>query len=142
MNKLNIFTDGGSRGNPGPAACSYVVLDDSGKMIEKRGKYLGITTNNVAEYQAIIFALEWLTSEGNTALQTTPTVNIFADSKLVVSQLNGTFKVKNSNIRNLILIIREKEASLSIAIKYNLIPREKNSLADEKVNSTLDKISF
>lgn len=142
MNKLNIFTDGGSRGNPGPAACSFVVLVGSGKMIENRGKYLGITTNNVAEYQAIIFALEWLTGEVRALLQTTPAVNIFADSKLVVSQLNGTFKVKNPNIRNLIFIIREKEVSLPIAIKYNLISREKNSLADEKVNSTLDKISF
>lgn len=142
MNRLNIFTDGGSRGNPGPAACAFVILDGSGKMFGKRGKYLGITTNNVAEYQAIIFALEWLTGKADILLQTTPAVNIFADSKLVVSQINGTFKVKDPNIRNLIFIIREKEATLPIAIKYNLIPREKNSFADKIVNSTLDQISY
>lgn len=140
MNKLNIFTDGGSRGNPGPAACSFVVLDGSGKMIEKRGKYLGITTNNIAEYQAIIFALEWLIGKADTLLQTMPTINFFSDSKLVVSQLNGIFKVKKPDIRNIIIIIREKEISLPVIIKYNLIPREKNFLADEKVNSTLDII--
>jgi ribonuclease HI len=137
-NNINVFTDGGSRGNPGLSACAFVVKNDAGKILEKRGKKLGITTNNVAEYQAIIFALEYVLQEKEGSLNNVTTINFFSDSKLVVSQLNGLYKVKDANIRNLIFDIRNKENEINKRIIYNLIPREKNSNADWVVNLALD----
>lgn len=137
-NKISIYTDGGSRGNPGPSACAFVVKNNAGKILEKRGKKLGTTTNNVAEYQAIIFALEYVLREKQGSLKNATEFNFYSDSKLVVSQLNGTFKVKDPNIRNFIFDIRNKEGDIGTTTVYNLIPREKNKDADLVVNLTLD----
>lgn len=138
---LNVFTDGGSRGNPGLAACAVVVFDDSGKLLEKRGKFLGTTTNNVAEYQGILFALDWLFLRKDKLNKYQPLINLYADSRLAISQINGIFKVKDSKIRALILAIRERETLLPL-IHYILIPREKNLIADTVVNQTLNQTFF
>lgn len=137
--ELNIFCDGGSRGNPGPAACAYVVKDSEGNLREKRGKYLGVATNNIAEYQAVIEALSWLTTTNHEL----SAVNFFLDSQLVVSQINGFFKVKNPNLRELLVKIRELENTLTthfplLTVHYSSIPRSQNYLADALVNTTLD----
>lgn len=149
--KIDIFCDGGSRGNPGPSASAFVIKDAAGNLREKRGKFLGTATNNEAEYQAVVFALEFL--GGNPIYeqgQKEGLINFYIDSKLVVSQLNGLFKVKNSKIRILILKVRELEAELINTLKskdincsvvYHQIPREKNSLADRLVNEVLDEFS-
>ena len=137
-NKVNVFTDGGSRGNPGPSACAFVVKSNAGIILEKRGKKLGTTTNNLAEYQGVILALEYLLQEKEGSLKNILQVDFYSDSKLVVSQLNGIFKVKDSNIRNYIFEIRSKEGKIGKHITYNLIPRERNSDADRVVNQTLD----
>ncbi|MBI4099796.1 ribonuclease HI family protein [Candidatus Microgenomates bacterium] len=129
--KLIIFCDGGARGNPGPAAGAFVVYNDAGNLREKRGKYLGETTNNVAEYQAVIMALEWL-------VQNPAEADFRLDSNLVVNQLNGTFKVKDAKLRELLLKVRELEAKVVLPLTYSYVPREKNMVADALVNQTLD----
>ena len=129
---MQIYTDGGSRGNPGPAAFGFVVKRD-GKTIHEKNGYIGIATNNVAEYTALIEALSWLK---NNLKDEKP--EFFLDSQLVVSQLNGLFKVKNSAIRNLVIKVRILEADLG-SITYKYIPRIKNQDADRQVNIALDR---
>src|SRR5438128_2318116 len=134
---FNIYTDGGSRGNPGPAAYGFYNTDYTGKEIAGVGKTIGIETNNVAEYTAVIAALQWLIdhrSEFDKALR----INFFLDSRLVVMQATGKFRVKNPNLQILLRKVREKEAELECEISYTHIPREKNKEADRFVNLALD----
>ena len=128
---LNVYTDGGSRGNHGPAACAFVVYDDAGNLREKSGKYLGIATNNYAEYQGVIEALDHIPEKATQ-------VNFYLDSLLVVSQLNGKWKVKDENIKELVAKIQFKILNLKFKISFVHIPREKNFQADKLVNETLD----
>lgn len=134
--RWRVFVDGGSRGNPGPAAIGFLIRDSSGKIVYQQGKYIGKTTNNVAEYQAVIEALKWLASN---IKPPTSNIQFFLDSKLVVNQLNGLFKVKETKMRDLVIKVRQLEKELGGNVSYQLIPREKNSLADNLVNQTLDK---
>lgn len=124
---IKVFTDGGSRGNPGPAAAGYVVFDDAGNIRQKCGKYLGVATNNEAEYQGVIEAL--------TAL---PDLELafFLDSLLVVNQLNGLWKIKEPRLRDLLMQVKQLENNRKIT--YTHVPREKNFEADLLVNETLD----
>jgi len=138
---LIIHTDGGARGNPGPAAIG-VVIEQDGKTIHEFGKKIGEATNNVAEYTAVIEALQYLRST-NYDLQST--IHFFLDSLLVVEQLNGNYKIKNSKLRELSLKIRILEQDLPAgrqdnggAITYTAIPREQNKRADFFVNQALD----
>ena len=134
-NDLKIFTDGGSRGNPGPAASAFVVYK-KGDVLNTGSKYLGIKTNNQAEYTAVILALDWL--EGN--LQTDiEVINFYLDSELVVRQLTGIYKIKDQQLRELATQIRSKIAKLDrLDFKFVAIPRESNKLADYLVNEALD----
>ncbi|OGV89004.1 hypothetical protein A2Z41_02545 [Microgenomates group bacterium RBG_19FT_COMBO_39_10] len=131
-----VFADGGSRGNPGSAAIGFVVKDKMGRTIYQQGKYIGKTTNNVAEYQAVIEALKWLVNKSKFSVGG---VQFFLDSKLVVNQLNGLFKVKEVKMRNSIIKVRQLERELERGVSYQLIPRKENSLADTLVNQTLNK---
>ena len=128
---IEVCADGGARGNPGPAAFGYVIKKD-GQIVKNGNGYIGIATNNVAEYTAVIEALTWLESSY-------PKVNLtfYLDSELVVSQLSGIYKVKNANIRNLIFKIRTLESNFG-QVNYKHIPREKNKDADRLVNLALD----
>lgn len=135
--RLVVFVDGGARGNPGPAAVGFIIKNSSGEIIHRQGKYIGETTNNVAEYQAVIEALKWINA--NLKKQSLR-VEFFLDSKLVVNQLNGIFKVKEIKMRNLVVRVRQLERELGGNISYQLIPREKNFLADSLVNQSLDKM--
>jgi len=135
---INIFTDGGSRGNPGPAAIGGIIKDSQGKTIHKFGKKIGIATNNVAEYQSLNFAFTWLIAN-KPKLESLKFCHFFLDSALVVNQLNGLWKVKNSNMRQQIIYIRQLEAELGLSIKYTNIPREKNTQADSLLNQALDR---
>jgi len=136
--KLKVFTDGGARGNPGPAAIGFVVKDSLGETIFKKGKYIGEATNNVAEYRAVIEALKWLKSHLTSHISH---ITFFLDSKLIVNQLNGFFKVKEIKMRNLIIKVRQLEREVGGNVAYQLIPRKKNYLADSLVNQAIDKIS-
>jgi ribonuclease HI len=144
MGNLVIFSDGGARGNPGPAAAAFVVEED-GKIIEKEAVYLGKATNNIAEYQAVILALKWLTSKASMKDKVFPSIGrasnikFILDSELVVNQLNGLYKVKNENLRNLFYTIKTLEKKLNTKINYLAVGREKNKLADFLVNEKLDQ---
>lgn len=148
MKKLFVFTDGGARGNPGPAAIGVVIKHktqnmehgtNEGEIIAQFGKRIGETTNNVAEYVAVIEALRWIINNLTIEQLNNRTISFFLDSKLVVNQLNGLFKVKDSYLRELLLKIRELETEVGGNVSYSLIPREKNWLADKLVNKSLGR---
>lgn len=131
MKELFVYTDGGARGNPGPAAIGVYIIDSNCKEIAKFGKRIGETTNNTAEYSAVIEALSWIKEN----IKEKTKVNFFLDSSLVVNQLNGIFKVKENHLRNLLFHIRQLEQEISFVFLYKHLPREKNKMADSLVNS-------
>lgn len=134
---ISVFCDGGARGNPGPSAVGVVIKDKAGKLIHTIGKRIGFATNNVAEYTSVVEAMNYLAQK---SFSINPTgVHFFLDSQLVVSQLNGVYKIKNPRLRELLMRIREKEALVKYPIIYTHIPREKNIEADSLVNEALDK---
>lgn len=139
MKKLFVFCDGGARGNPGPAAIGIVIKDEKDKILTSFGKRVGETTNNVAEYLAVIEALEWIKKNCSIASLSHCSIVFFLDSSLIVNQLNGLFKVKDSYLRELLVKIREAEAGVGGNISYFLIPRQKNWLADSLVKKTLER---
>lgn len=134
--KLIINTDGGSRGNPGPSACAFVAFDGTGKPIMEDGKYLGICTNNEAEYQAVILALEKIVQLKSG--EVIEKIEFKADSKLIVEQLSGRFKVKNPRMQVLHASVRELEKNL-VNVCYIYVPRAENYQADKLVNQILDQ---
>ena len=134
---LNIYTDGGSRGNPGPAALGVYIQNQDGTVLARIGKTIGIATNNIAEYSAIVEGWSWILSnkEKMTSLRR---INFFMDSNLAASQLNGLYKIKNANLRVLLFSIREKASEIDSQAYYTHIPREQNKQADSLVNMALD----
>ena len=131
---LNIHTDGGSRGNPGPAAVGVVIKESSGKLIHQFGQAIGKATNNIAEYQGVVVALEYLL-EQNLKLGA---IHFFLDSTLVVNQLSGLWKIKDANLREKVIKVRELEGALNCPINYTAVSREKNTQADLLLNLALD----
>lgn len=139
VNQINIFADGGARGNPGPAAIGFYIEDLKGNEIISIGKKIGEATNNVAEYTAILSALDWLIKNKRKFEKNTK-VNFYLDSLLAASQLSGLYKIKNAKLRELIFSIKQKEEELGIDAIYKHIPREKNTKADKMVNLALDNL--
>lgn len=136
--KLVIHTDGGARGNPGPAAVG-VIMEKDGKPFAHFGKFIGNTTNNVAEYTAVIEAFHWILNHLSN-LGDLSDVDFSLDSDLVVNQLNGLFKVKDAHLRLLLAKIRELEQTIGGTITYTYIPREQNKQADLLVNQILNNL--
>lgn len=134
---LIIHTDGGARGNPGPAASAFVVLDRNRQVLFQKGIFLGKTTNNFAEYSAVVFSLEWLLKAED--LPPIKHVMFNIDSQLVVNQLNGVFKIKSGEIRQMIFKIKTFENQLKYFVSYRHVPRRQNVIADALVNKTLDR---
>lgn len=128
---IEVFTDGGARGNPGPAAYGFVVFIN-GKIQKEAGAYIGIATNNIAEYTAVVKALEYLSSSYKKE-----DLNFYLDSNLVVSQLSGLFKIKNAKLMDLVFKVRGLETAFG-RVRYSHIPRGKNKEADRLVNLALD----
>ncbi|GDX62244.1 ribonuclease H [Candidatus Levyibacteriota bacterium] len=135
---ITIFTDGGSRGNPGPAATGAYVTDEKGNILYAEGKRIGIATNNVAEYMAVIDALSWLSEHKNEIVMP---IMFFMDSLLVVSQIQGVYRVRTQHIGDLLAIVRKLEKEISLHIIYRHVRREKNKQADRLVNMALDNIT-
>jgi ribonuclease HI len=132
-NKVIIYTDGAARGNPGPGAIGIVIKDEAGLILDKISRRLGVTTNNQAEYQAIIIGLEKAISLG------AKNVVVKSDSELVVKQINGHYKIKNTALRPLYQRVVQLTGSLaSFSISY--IPREQNAMADALANKALDGV--
>jgi ribonuclease HI len=133
ITSLKIYTDGGSRGNPGPSASGFVLINAvTNKVIVDKGIYLGITTNNQAEYLALKFALAEAIKMG------ARTVDVYMDSMLVVNQMKGIFKVKNRDLWAVHDAIETLRQNFS-HITFTHVPRAMNSLADKAVNRALDK---
>lgn len=139
MSVYLVYTDGGARGNPGPAGIGFLVKDNQGKVLVRAGKFIGKATNNVAEYSAVIEALSWIKKNLTASQLTNSSFKFFLDSKLIVNQLNGLFKIKNGNLRTLIVEVRKLEKELGGNISYCFIPREKNYQADFLVNKILSE---
>lgn len=135
MGKVIVYCDGGSRGNPGRAAAAFVITK-GGRAIKSGSRFLGVSTNNVAEYSAVIIALEWLKKNPAILL---PEVTFVLDSELVVRQLTGLYKVKNKKLQSLFIVIKNIEKKLFAKVNYVSVKREKNILADTLVNQELDK---
>jgi ribonuclease HI len=139
MNSISIFTDGGARGNPGPAAIGVYIEDNSGNTLAKIGKRIGDATNNTAEYKAVIEAFSWLIANRKKMEQGTK-IYFYLDSQLVYSQLKGLYRVKAETIREYVFTINQKQQQLGFEIEWNHIPREKNQKADTLVNLALDNL--
>lgn len=134
---LKIYSDGGSRGNPGPAASAFVVFKND-KMLHKEAKPIGEKTNNYAEYFAVLMALRWLIKKLN---QKNVSVKYYLDSELVVNQLKGHYKVKSKNLAPLVLKVFKMMKSFSGSIEYKAVRRENNKISDKLVNESLDENS-
>lgn len=132
--KIIIFTDGGARGNPGPAGIGAVLYDNKKQLLTKISRYIGETTNNQAEYQALIAALKKAKELGGQELE------VFLDSELVVKQLNREYKVKNKELAPLFLEVYNLSLNFS-KITFTHVYRESNKEADRLVNEALDKIN-
>lgn len=128
-----IHTDGGARGNPGPAGIG-VVIEEDGQLITEFGKCIGDTTNNVAEYTAVIEALAWITKNDKHPAS----IEFVLDSELVVKQLSGIYKIKDMKLRELSLRVRMLEAEVDASVRYAAVRREENKRADMLVNRALD----
>lgn len=135
-NKIIIHTDGGARGNPGPAAIGVVIEGPFGK--KEFGEYIGETTNNEAEYRAVIFALKKLKQLLGSEKLGRADAEFFLDSELVVKQLNREYKLKDKNIQNFFIEIHNLVIDLG-SVSFNHVPREDNSEADKIVNQVLDR---
>lgn len=136
--KLIIFTDGASRGNPGPSSYGFTISDGQGKLIYEEGKYIGETTNNVAEYTAVLEAFKYIKSnKKQVTSDKNLQVELYADSKLVAEQLSGRYKIKSAHLKLLITQIQTLAMELGGVI-YNHVPRSQNSIADRLANLALD----
>lgn len=131
--KLIIQTDGGARGNPGPAGIGVVILDESGKVLEEHAKYLGKTTNNQAEYLAAILGLQRAVALGADAAE------VVADSELLVKQARGEYKVKNPDLARRYLELKNLETLLGRRVSYRHVMRERNKHADRLSNQAMDE---
>ena len=129
--KAKLSTDGGARGNPGPAAYGYVLEADDGTVLDARGETIGVATNNVAEYRALIAGLEKAVELGIDELE------VVSDSELLVKQMQGEYRVKNEALRDLNDEANSLERKLG-RVRYKAVRREHNELADKLVNEALD----
>jgi ribonuclease HI len=132
--KVVIYTDGGARGNPGPGAFAYLLFDPAGREVFSGKEFLGVVTNNVAEYRAVIAALEEARRRGARE------VELFTDSELVAKQLAGHYKVKQAHLAALVVKVRDLELSFE-KVRYSNLPRthERIARADGLVNEAIDE---
>jgi ribonuclease HI len=129
--KARLFTDGGARGNPGPAASAYVLEAEDGTVLEARGETIGVATNNVAEYRALLAGLAKALELG------VDEVEVVSDSELLVKQMNGEYRVKNAALIDLSLEAAHLAREIG-RVTYSAVRRTENELADSLVNEALD----
>jgi len=134
---LIIYSDGGSRGNPGPAACGAVIISDTGEEVQRLSRTIGNTTNNQAEYQALAMALAWINDNCEQS-----GIVCRLDSELVVKQLNGEYKIKNMELVPWFNQIKTLVVELGGSVMFEHVPREQNKIADYLVNQALDSAGF
>ena len=129
--KARLSTDGGARGNPGPAAAAYVLEAEDGTVLAAHGEAIGVATNNVAEYRALVAGLRKAVEHG------VDEVEVVSDSELLVKQMRGEYKVKNAALVELSLEATQLARQLA-SVRYTAVRREHNELADRLVNEALD----
>jgi len=129
--KARLFTDGGARGNPGPAAYGYVLEAEDGTVLDARGEAIGTATNNVAEYSGLVAGLTRAVEIGLDELE------VVSDSELMVRQMTGVYRVKNQGLRELNLEATALARKIG-KVTYRAVRREHNKLADQLVNDALD----
>ena len=132
MDQVVVYCDGGSRGNPGPSALGVVIKTTKGDAIAEISEFLGIQTNNYAEYMAVVRAMEYLKDNNIKSAQ------FYLDSQLVVRQLNGEYKIKSDNIKHLNQKVNELRADVDVSFEH--VYRENNKEADAEVNKALDNL--
>ena len=130
--KARLFTDGGSRGNPGPAASAYVLEAEDGTVLHACGEPIGVATNNVAEYRALVAGL------AKAAELEVDELEVVSDSELLVKQMRGEYKIKNAALIDLSFEAKRYERQIG-AVSYTAVRREHNELADRLVNDALDQ---
>jgi ribonuclease HI len=130
--KARLFTDGGARGNPGPAAFGYVIEAGDGTVLASHGEAIGVATNNVAEYRALLAGLERAAQLGVDELE------VVSDSELMVKQMRGEYRVKNAALRDLSVEAGRLARRIG-GVTYTAVRREHNELADRLVNEALDR---
>ena len=135
--KLIIYTDGGSRGNPGEAAIGVVLCDANGNMIKEYGECIGIKTNNEAEYEAVISALKKVKALCGKETTKKMEVNFRMDSEFVMKQLNGEYKIEKERMALLFIAVWNLKMDFAKVV-FSHVPREKNKEADRLVNRALD----
>jgi ribonuclease HI len=139
MNKIIVYTDGASRGNPGKASIGVAFCNEKGDLIKKYSEYLGDNiSNNEAEYRAVILALKKFKAIFGKDAAKDADIEIKSDSELMVSQLSGLYKISNENIGKLFLEVWNLKIDFG-NVKFTKIPREENSIADGLANKALDE---
>jgi ribonuclease HI len=133
--KARLYTDGGARGNPGPAAAAFVLEAEDGTVLDARGTAIGVATNNVAEYRALVDGLRRAVEVGVGELE------VVSDSELMVRQMRGEYRVKNEALRALFLEATALAQEVG-NVRYTAVRREANELADRLVNEALDSASY
>jgi len=133
--RARLFTDGGARGNPGPAAFGYVLEAENGAVLAAHGEAIGVATNNVAEYSALVAGL------GKAVELGVDEVEVVSDSELLVKQMRGEYRVKNAALRDLSLEAARLGRQVG-KVTYTAVRREQNELADRLVNEALDKAAL
>ena len=137
MEKIIIYTDGGSRGNPGPAGMGVVIANEKGKMVKEYSGFLGVKTNNEAEYEAVIFGLKKIKALlGKEKIKNTE-IEFRLDSQLIARQLNGEYKIEEERLFPLFIKIWNLKMNFG-TIKFSEIPRERNKEADRLANEAMD----
>ena len=138
MKHCIVYTDGGSRGNPGPSAIGVVIADGEGKVMHTYGERVENGTNNEAEYKAVIFALRKIKALFGKERVKAMTVEVRADSELLVRQLNGIYKLSTEHIQKLFIEIWNLKTDFG-TVTFTHVPREQNALADAALNEALDR---
>ncbi len=131
-----IHTDGGSRGNPGPAASAFIVHSFKNEVLHEESKYLGVTTNNIAEYSALRMAMDWVKNSYQ-ELEISK-IEILMDSELVVKQMRGEYKIKDVNLQAIAQDIKRIQLELQLDVSFIHVRRAENAHADLLVNECLD----
>ncbi|HLZ14508.1 MAG TPA: reverse transcriptase-like protein [Candidatus Saccharimonadales bacterium] len=131
ITEIKLYADGGSRGNPGPSASGFAILDAHDQVVVKKGVYLGVTTNNQAEYQALKLGLE------EALRMHARVVSVYMDSLLVVNQMSGIFKIKNRDLWPIHMAVEQLVPQFK-RVSFTHVPRELNKIADAAVNEALD----
>lgn len=137
--KITLHTDGGARGNPGPAGCGAVIHDENGRTIKEASRYLGHATNNFAEYHAVILGLEMIAKHFGKAQCKDLDVDVRMDSELICKQLNGEYQIKEPSLFPLFIKIHNLRVSTFPHVSFAHVPREENAHADRLANEAMDR---